>query len=301
MKQDLNLLRVFDVLMEVRSVSRAAERLRLTQSAVSHALARLREQVGDPLFVRTRGGLRPTSRASEMAPVIRDGLSLLRDAFSNAGFEPASTTRIFTISAGSYFSTTLLPIVIQRARAESPLAQFRVVPPTSDLLSSLDDGVVDIALGGLSHYPARFVTHRLYTESLVWIGRAGSRRDDLATRPRLALARGPRPFIPEDVLVRDGIDERLGILASEAFPPGPSPVTIHDPLSAGAFIANSDLVTQLPKQLALIITARANVDILGPGDLADIEMSMLWHSRSTPEPAHIWLRGLIEAAGATLG
>ena len=91
MKLDLNLLRVFDILMEVHSVSRAADRLGLTQSAVSHALARLREQLDDPLFVRARGGLIPTARAREIAPKVREGLASLRDAVSHPGFDPAST------------------------------------------------------------------------------------------------------------------------------------------------------------------------------------------------------------------
>src|ERR1700761_1266423 len=115
MMLDLNLLRLFDILMEVRSVGRAADRLGLTQSAVSHALGRLRAQVGDPLFVRGRGGLRPTARASEIAPAIRDGLARLRDAFSTPSFAPATATRVFTIGASSYFCATLLPLVIERA------------------------------------------------------------------------------------------------------------------------------------------------------------------------------------------
>jgi DNA-binding transcriptional LysR family regulator len=301
MKQDLNLLRVFDILMEVRSVSRAADRLRVTQSAVSHALGRLREQLGDPLFVRTRGGLRPTPRASEMAPAIRDGLSLLRDAFSQTRFEPGSTNRVFTVSASSYFSATLLPIVIQRARAEAPLAQFRIVPPSSDLLSGLDEGTIDIALGGFGRYPPRFAKAKLYTESLVWIGRVGSAHDDLDRRPRLALTRTPQVSMPEDVVMRGGLEEHVNIVPGEVFPPGPCSMTIHDPLSAGAFVANSDLITQLPKQLAMMVAQRAQVEILAPSEMRDIEMSMLWHARSTPEPAHIWLRGLMETAAATLG
>lgn len=299
MKADLNLLRVFDIVMELRSVGRAAERLGLTQSAVSHALARLREQLGDPLFVRTRGGLRPTPRASEIAPSIRDGLSLLRDALSSTAFDPASTTRVFTISANSYLCVTLLPIVVERARAEAPLARFRIVAPANDLLSSLDEGSLDLALGVFGDYPERFTKRALYLEQLVWIGRAGGDPADTAARPRLSMARQPQPRIPEEMLIRDELEPRAAI-ASASFPPGPSPVTIHDPLSAGAFIGSSDLVTLLPKQLARMMTARGAIDVLGPDDRDDIEIAALWHSRWTADPAHMWLRGLVEAAAATL-
>lgn len=301
MKTDLNLLRVFDILMEVRSVSGAATRLGLTQSAVSHALARLREQLDDPLFVRVRGGLRPTPRANEIAPAIREGLWRLRDALSSSTFEPASTSRNFTVSASSYFCVTLLPAVIERARAEAPHATFRIVAPTPDLLSGLDAGTLDLALGSFGAHMERFSRSILFREQLVWIGRAGSARDDLPTRPRLSLARTPQPTMGDEPLLPGGLEQRIGASPGATYPVGPSPVTFHDPLSAGALIASSDLVTLLPKQLATMITARGTIDILGPSGQGDIEMSMLWHSRSTADPAHAWLRGLIAAAAAALG
>ncbi len=299
MKTDLNLLRVFDILMEVRSVGRTADRLGLTQSAVSHALGRLREQFEDPLFVRTKAGLRPSPRAMEIAPAVREGLSLLRDAVSSASFDPASTSRVFTVSASAYFCMILLPMVVERARSAAPLAQFNIVAPTHDLFSSINDGTLDLALGAFHGASGRYAKTALFTETMVWIGRKGSSRSDLAARPRLSLSRSPRPVMPEEVQMRGAL-EGMGYAANAPFPPGPSPVTIHDPLSAGALIGNSDLVTMLPKQLAMIISERAHVEILAPGDLPDIEMSMLWHSRATADPAHIWLRGLIEVASARL-
>jgi DNA-binding transcriptional LysR family regulator len=298
---DLNLLRTFDVLMEVRSVSRAAARLGLTQSAVSHALARLREQLGDALFIRVRGGLRPTPRASEIAPSIREGLSRLQDALSFAPFDPACTPRSFTISASSYFCVTLLPAVIDRARAEAPFATFRISAPSNDLLSGLDAGTLDLALGTFGPNVGRFAKSILFMERLVWVGRAGSARDDIPTRPRLSMVRGPQPSFVDEPPLRDGLEHRIGSAPGASFPPGPSPVTIHDPLSAGAMIAGSDLVTLLPKQLATMITARGRVDILAPSDQGDIEIAMLWHSRATADPAHVWLRGIVEAAALGLG
>ena len=300
MKTDLNLLRVFDILMEVRSVGRAADRLGLTQSAVSHALARLREQFEDPLFVRTKAGLRPSARAMEIAPAVRDGLSLLRDAVSTASFDPATTARVFSISASSYFCLILLPKVIERARREAPLARFSITAPALDLFSNLNDGTLDLALGGFEGVAGRYAKTTLFRERMVWIGRKGSSRDDIPTRPRLSLSRAPRPIVPEEMQLRGAL-EGMGFAPNAPFPPGPSPVTIHDPLSAGALIGTSDLVTLLPKQLAAIISLRADVDILAASDLPEFEMSMLWHARTTADPAHVWLRGLMEAAAEALG
>ena len=143
---DLNLLRVFDALIELRSVTRAADRLGLTQSAISHALGRLRRTVDDPLFVRQPGGLQPTARALEIAPGVRQGLTQLRGALSPLPFDPATAVRRFRISAGSYFCALLVPDLAARARARAPGISFSIVAPASDLLASLDEGAVDLAL-----------------------------------------------------------------------------------------------------------------------------------------------------------
>ena len=126
---DLNLLRVFDAIFELRSVTLTAERLNLTQSAISHALGRLRQAFGDPLFIRHPGGLQPTARAMEIAPGIREGLAQLQEALAPTPFDPATARRRFRITAGGYFCAVLVPELIARAlgaqakhllRAEQP-------------------------------------------------------------------------------------------------------------------------------------------------------------------------------------
>lgn len=285
--------------MEVRSVSRAADRLGLTQSAVSHALARLRGHLGDPLFVRAHGGLLPTPRAQEIASRVREGLGALRDAVSQPVFDPASTTRTFTIGASSYFCVTLLPRVIQWARAAAPLAHFRIVAPNDDPAGALDQSAVDLTLGGFGRVPPRFAKVRLYAERFVWVGRAGSDPATLPQRPRITLTRLPQPGIQEEFLARGGLEQRISILPGDTFPPGPSPLTIHDSLSAGALIASSDLVAQMPRHVARLMT-RSGVTILVASDHPPLEISMLWHNRTTADAALTWLRGLVEAAGAAL-
>src|SRR5262244_136727 len=106
---DLNLLRVFDSLVEERSVTRAGERLGLSQSAISHALNRLRYILSDELFVRVSDGMRPTPRASEIAPRLREGLLQLQLALAPAEFLPERTDRRFTITCGEYIGTVLVP------------------------------------------------------------------------------------------------------------------------------------------------------------------------------------------------
>src|ERR1700761_3785311 len=106
---DLNLLRTFDALMEHRSVTRAASHLGVTQSAVSHALARLRKTLDDPLFLRGPTELQPTTRAAEMAGGVRRGLLQFQGALAGTAFEPARAERHFTIAASTYFCTQLIP------------------------------------------------------------------------------------------------------------------------------------------------------------------------------------------------
>ena len=208
-KADLNLLRVFDIVMEVRSVSRAADRLGLTQSAVSHALARLREQLADPLFVRQRGGLAPTQRAYEIAPGVRDGLNRLRDAIAESGFDPGSTAHVFTISASGYFSLTLLPILLARLRDEAPHAQLRIVEPAIDLRAGFEDGSLDFAFGSFGRKPSTLSRTALFNDEMVWVGRAGSRRDDLERRPRLSLASPLFPARTDHSATRGATEPRM--------------------------------------------------------------------------------------------
>src|SRR5271154_5846941 len=124
---DLNLLRLFDALAEEHSVTRAGARLGLTQSAVSHALNRLRHVLQDELFVRGPDGMRPTARAEEIAPRLRHGLDQLQQALAPASFTPAETQRQFTIAAGAYTCTLLMPGVVARVRQAAPACELRLV------------------------------------------------------------------------------------------------------------------------------------------------------------------------------
>ncbi|MFZ1990325.1 MAG: LysR family transcriptional regulator, partial [Alphaproteobacteria bacterium] len=143
---DLNLLRVLSVMLEERSVTRTGARLGLTQSAVSHALTRLRDLLGDPLFVRDGRSMRPTTRAGELARGVQAALEQLQAAVT-AGFDPKTTDRTFTVIAGGYVSATLMPGVVEQLRHEAPSAQLRVRAYSLDLGERLNSGQADIVIG----------------------------------------------------------------------------------------------------------------------------------------------------------
>src|SRR5437764_14559060 len=154
---DLNLLRVFEALMQERSATRAGERFGLTQSAISHALNRLRYVLDDELFVRVPDGMRPTRRAAEIAPRLREGLLQLQLALAPAEFVPERTNRRFTIACGEYVGSVLVPSLVARLRAAAPNAELRIRPSNLGIAEALLAGRVDLAIGSYRRVPEWFV------------------------------------------------------------------------------------------------------------------------------------------------
>src|ERR1700744_3349517 len=132
---DLNLLKVFDAVMEERSVLRASHKVALSQSAVSHSLARLREMLGDELFIRTGAGMQPTARALTMAPLVRDALRSLEAAVELPKFDPAKSTRQFTLAANDSTTMVLVGSLRTLLGKESPSADRAIMPCTPIHLS----------------------------------------------------------------------------------------------------------------------------------------------------------------------
>ncbi|WGS25646.1 LysR family transcriptional regulator [Bradyrhizobium sp. ISRA464] len=118
---DLNLLKVFDAVMEERSVLRASQKVALSQSAVSHSLARLREMLDDELFVRTATGMQPTARALTMAPQVRQALRSLEAAVELPTFAPAVSTKPFTLAANDFTTMVLAPPLLKILSREAPV------------------------------------------------------------------------------------------------------------------------------------------------------------------------------------
>jgi DNA-binding transcriptional LysR family regulator len=292
---DLNLLRVFDTLFEERSVTRAAARLGLTQSAVSHALGRLRLALSDPLFVRGSAGLQPTARASAIASGIREGLLQLRGALSPSVFEPAGETRQFTISAGSYFCALLVPDLMTRARAEAPGVGFRILAPEPGLLAALDEGAVDLALGAFGKVPARLSRETLYHEESVWIASAANVRaaaGAVEDMPRLEIAGGTPIRRPSTFVSEGGLERLVASPDSVALGSNEVRLAVYDALTATAVVGSSDLVALVPRRIAIRNRDPDRLALLKrAGD--GVEIEMLWHGKSGDDAGLAWLLGLI--------
>jgi DNA-binding transcriptional LysR family regulator len=296
---DLNLLRVFDTLMELRSVTRAADRLGLTQSAISHSLRRLRRTLDDPLFVRGAQGLDPTPRAEAMAANIHEGLRRLRGAIAPAHFEHVHARRRFTIAASAYFCSLLIPSLIERTRREAPGVSLRIVPMSEHLATSLDRGAIDLALGTFARVPGRFDTELLYEEEMVWVAGAGnilaSMPFDIGhilTLPRVSIMPRAAPDTPDAILGDDSLTMVVAGGDGSGLDEG---VIVYDSQTAMAIVASSDLVALVPRRIAT--RAQGATVVLGPAG-GDVRLSirMLWHARQREDRGLAWLRQHIQAA-----
>jgi DNA-binding transcriptional LysR family regulator len=154
---DLNLIRIFDALMEDRSVRRAALRLGLTQSAISHALNRLRYHLNDGVFVRTRDGMVPTARAIQISGPLREAMRSIEVTLGAAKFDPLKSERCLILAANDMMTATAGARLVTVLRKAAPNVDLVIRPATRiDLAEQLDMGLIDVALGVFSDVPARF-------------------------------------------------------------------------------------------------------------------------------------------------
>lgn len=314
---DLNLLVVFDALAREQSVTRAAQRLAVTQSAVSHALRRLRELVGDPLLVGGRGGMALTPRAENLVQPVRSALVTLGRALAEpAPFAPATATRTFTLNCPDLFDLLVVPHLMTRLREEAPGVDLVISPPSVPRLSDrLAAGEVDLAVR------PRVEGHPGVEPPMAEVGLL--RRTLFKDRFLCVLRRGHPALAPSP---RTGRPRRLTLRAYAALEhvlvsptgEGPGPVDallaqeglrrrvalrVPQFASALAAVASSDLVLTGPEVLASLPRAGlAGPDLVAipvPLRMPAQSIDMVWHERFTNDPGHAWLREVVaEAAGA---
>jgi DNA-binding transcriptional LysR family regulator len=314
---DLNLLRVFDTLVEERSVTRAGERLGLSQSAISHALNRLRYVLQDELFVRVADGMRPTPRASEIAPRLREGLLQLELALGPTEFLPERTERRFTIACGEYVGTVLIPDFIARVRTLAPNAELRIRPSNMGVSEALLAGRVDLAIGSFRRVPEAFSCETLFQETRVWVVSAAHPAaaseltlERLASLPHLIISATGEDEHAVNGYVSDHGLERLvarsevgllqGALAVHGLRRTVGLTTPHFP-AALAVVSRSDMAAPLPRRLAAAFADQYRLKLFDPPyPSPPFDIMGLWRRDHGDEPALAWLRGLLREVGAGL-
>jgi DNA-binding transcriptional LysR family regulator len=290
---DFDLLPVFETLLIERSVSRAARRLHVSQPAVSRALARLRAQFDDPLFVRTPGGMEPTPRALAAAETVLPALQALRDAVAHASaFDPRTTDARLRVSMGDYECVTLLPRLFRELETRAPGIRLSVVRvPPGEAHASLAHGEVDLVVG--QHRPPAKLFHAqpLFEEPFVCLVRAGHRFAD--RKPGLDAFCSARHILVYPAgtgNLRGFVDralERIGRSRAVV-------LSLPHFLAAPHLLRESDAVLTLPASVARLYEKLLRLESFPPPlEIECYRVGMLWHQRHHADPAACWLRSAI--------
>jgi DNA-binding transcriptional LysR family regulator len=262
-RADLNLLKLFEVVLRERHVGRAAARLNLSPSAVSHGLKRLRLLLNDPLFLRTPKGVVPTQRAAQLAGPIADVLVRVRDVISGAeAFDPARSTRRFIIAAPDGISAVIMNPLLSILRSRAPgidIGLRQLLPPEGGrsperawepALNDLESGAMDIAIAPVDSVPARFVARTLFEEDFVVVARV---RHPFAAKPTLeqfcrmrhlvVSLTGDAPGFIDTALEKQGLARRVAL-------------TVPDFAVGLPTVADTDLIAAMPRRFVTMHAPR---------------------------------------------
>lgn len=293
---DLNLLVALDALLTERNVTRAAARIGVTQSAMSHSLKRLREMIGDPLLVRSQGEMVPTVRAETLAIPMRRAFREIESALAApVPFNPKTATLRITIATSDYAEFVLLPRLVERLSREAPNVDVHVRQVETEMLSGLRTGGVDLAIFPIFQQipEAGFFTRRLFDDDLVCVMR---KKHPLA-KTKLTLARylaashvliaprGTEGGIIDDALARIKRKRRVAIMVPQF-------------LIAPHLVTNSDLLLTLATRVARALERPLDL-VMKPVPLeihekqASFTMACVWHERTQNDPGHRWFRELL--------
>jgi DNA-binding transcriptional LysR family regulator len=286
---DLNQLPVLDALLEAKSVTVAAKQLGLSQSATSHALARLRTTFDDPLLVRSPDGMVLTARAESLRAPVREALEAVGKAFSGpVAFDPATSERSYSIASADYLEVELFPQLLAKALPQAPGIQVWCRLVGDELAPSLIDGSIDLGMS-----PPRpeldlpgIRTKKLFEDHFVSLVRKGhpslKKRWTAASFAQLShafIAPRGRPGGYVDTAL-----EAIGLSRHIAF------ATPHF-MVAPFVIASTDLVLTIPSRAAKVIVGVLDLELVKPPiELPPLPMSMFWHERLDRDPGHVWLR-----------
>ena len=293
---DLNLLVLFEAVLEERHVGRAAVRLHVSPSAVSHGLGRLRRLMHDPLFLRQPKGVAPTERARQLAAPVADILDRARQVMASAErFDPAKTARRFVIGAPDAMSAVLLPPLLAELRRAAPridLGVRNLVGQFEAALTELDNRTLDVALLPLEEIPARFVTRTLFEdEDFVIVRRANHPLGKRLTLARYCDAQhlvvsvsGDPHGMVDDHLAKRGMSRRVVL-------------TVSTFMQALAIVAESDLVAAMPRHFVAACAARYRVVVTEPPiPLSSSAVLAVAPQVATMDGGLSWLLGALERA-----
>ncbi|MEI6226647.1 MAG: LysR family transcriptional regulator [Deltaproteobacteria bacterium] len=292
--KDLGLLLALDALLQEANVTAAGRRLGLSTPATSHALARIRERLGDPILVRAGRRMVLTPRAEELRPRVR---SLIEEATgvldASAPFSPRELRRTFTIFTTDHVLLVLGPVVDRILREEAPEVTLRFLPSVVDDWVPLRDGVADLSVCILGHFPPEFRTRRLFTDRFVCAVRQGNRRvgrrltiDAYLALEHVVVAPLGKTSHVDQVLAERGLSRRVRQVVPYF-------------LAGLHVVSTTDCIVTVSDRAARALAGTLGLRILPPPlPLSPYALHLLWHPRLENEPANRWLRDVLTRAAA---
>jgi DNA-binding transcriptional LysR family regulator len=285
---DLNFLYVLQALFEEKSVSRAADRLGLTQPAVSHALGRLRVLFRDELFVRAGAVMAPTPTGERIARGTINALTLIqREIWDAKAFDPLTTRRTFSVCLSDMGMIVILPRLLRALREHAPEATLKPIQvPSMELASALQDGAIDLAIGYLGKMGENLYQQALFRRSLVGIIGGKKKRtvplaEFIASKHVLADTLALSNLLLEEELKKHNATLNIGA---------------HVPylLTVPGLVATSDYIACVPGELAELFSRMADIQMFSlPVSLPDLTVKQYWHARFHNDDTHRWFRELV--------
>jgi DNA-binding transcriptional LysR family regulator len=289
---DIKLLRLLDQLYTTRSVTRAAQALGQSQPTASIWLTKLRQQLGDPLFVRTAQGMLPTPRTEALMVTVREVLDgLKRLSQLSAAFDPATAQRRFSIAMTDASHITLLPRLLAHVRALAPGVSLEASRIDVNLAEALQSGKADLALGFLPGLDAGFYQQALYAQD--WICLANAQHPRVAdaesthwglnayqAESHIGISSGTGAQLLDNAVMAQNITRRIQ-LEMPGF------------LGLSAILSTSDLIATLPRHIGQTLARAANLRVLPcPFDITSFTVKQYWHGRYHQDADNQWLRGV---------
>lgn len=296
-EEDLNLLVIFEALLETRSVSKASERLNLSQPSMSNALARLRKAFDDPMFVRVKNTMEPTSHALEIAATVQDVLSLARaKIYQRQTFKPDQANITFTLCMTDIAEAAYLPRLVNAVRNVAQGVRLRTLSPIVEKLEEgLESGTVDLAIGYFPDIKEANVIQQslLLNRGFVCVARENNRFLDngvvtlgsFEKAPHVAVrTEGRSQEVIELALTNAGVSRQV-VLALPHF------------LGLLSIIPNTDLLGIIPSDLTPIFQSQPGLRIHPlPFESPNVRVVQVWHRRYDQDAANQWLRGIVKGA-----
>ena len=289
-RPDLNLLHVFDTIYREGSLTRAAKALHLTQPAISHSLARLRDHFNDPLFTRQGNQMVPTPLARRFLESMRPGLNQIQSAVNQFhAFDPASQRKTYALGLRDVLESTFLPQLISKLAPYPDMEVQSQRVARRDMETQLAAGKLDFAIDVLLPVSNQTSHELLRQDRLVVLARKGhpviAQGLDMASyleaRHILVSSRSEGPGIEDFELSRHGAQRTIRLRCQHYY-------------AACRVVESSDLLLTMPETYARIIAQNTDIEVLAPPvEMPSIDVHLYWHKAYEQEPALVWFRDLL--------